>query len=615
MSAGIHHALLGLASGALLAAGYRVGAALTDRRLERAVCAFTLAAAAAVAESLLLGLVGLGSDEWALTAAALVTCGAAVALVPAGEPVEGPRLSPPVGALGVLALLLVLWPLRYPLIGFDGAVYHLPEIAMWVESGRPAAVEGVSYLFPFANYPITNEVALTWSSGIARSLVPMLLWTQVLFVMTAVAGVSALRSLGVPPLPRALAVAALLSTPVVVGQLGTPSTDIAGLCWLVCTGALAAGSVRRPALLGPMLVGAGLALGTKTTTLPLLTLVVGLALWHGRAHLRRPALLAGAALGLAVGGTWYVRNLVSHGSPLWPFRSLPGGDEVPHVWSMIDNSLAERPRRTLEGRVDDYLELVAGAVVLFVGAALAWPRARLASAAALGALLVWALAPSTGDPDTPVFDVNVVGTTRYAIPAIAAAAVALALARWTPVLVVAIGWNLIRDVQLGKVYLPYLWVIVLAAAAGAVLAYVPVPRIPRPAAAVAGVLATAALALPADGILERQSKAAPSVPGTLAAEWARRQPGYEDGQTIRFAGTVFGQLAGERFQNRLELVPAGTPCPEMVRLAEEGLLVVADDDLFERLGVKTPAACLERVGARPVGPGVRVYGDPTARSR
>jgi hypothetical protein len=171
-------------------------------------------------------------------------------------------------------------------------------------------------------------------------------------------------------------------------------------------------------------------------------------------------------------------------------------------------------------------------------------------------------------------------------------------------------------VQLGRIHLPLLWTIVVVGilGAGAGLAVARLPRLGWAPVPVAVGLA-ALLTLPADGILRRQSETVPGIPGTQVADWARAQPGFEDGRTIRFAGSVFGQLAGERLQNRLELVPADTPCAEVRLLTERGLLVVADEDVFARLGVPTPASCLAGLPPRHELPNVRVYGDLRARSR
>jgi hypothetical protein len=327
---------------------------------------------------------------------------------------------------------------------------------------------------------------------------------------------------------------------------------------------------------------------------------------------------------VVAGGLWPLRNAVEHGSPLWPFRSLPGGDPVPPVWAMIDVSLLSRPAATLDGRLGGYAELLAGALVLLAGGALAWLPGRgravaIASAVSAGALAAWAAAPSTGQPDTPVFDGNVLSTTRYAIPAIAAAGAALALAAAggsrlaAAALWLALSWSLVADLRLDAPHLPPAWAAAAVAAAGAAVGAVATGRGPpgrwRAAVLAACLLAAALSAIPVGSLLRRQAEVVPALPGTEIARWARAQPAFADGQTIHFAGTVFGQLAGERLQHRLALVPAGEPCTAVRERAATGLVVVADAEVFARLGVATPAHCL--AGLRPTfeAPAVRAYGE------
>ena len=99
-------------------------------------------------------------------------------------------------------------------------------------------------------------------------------------------------------------------------------------------------------MLAPALVAFFLAIGTKTTVAPLGLIVLAAALWALR-HELRPVLapLAGAlALGLLAGGVWYLRNLFDHGSPLWPFVTVPWGDPAPKVIDAVSTSLLSRPK-------------------------------------------------------------------------------------------------------------------------------------------------------------------------------------------------------------------------------------------------------------------------------
>jgi hypothetical protein len=143
----------------------------------------------------------------------------------------------------------------------------LSQVVSWVHTGRPGAVETVSYEFPVGSYPLTNEVLTAWTTGIARSFVPVTLWQSGMVALLALSGWIGLRRLDVPRLPAALAVAALASAPALVAQLNGGKNDLPALAWLICTGALVAASPRQPRLLAPALVAGGLAVGTKTTVL------------------------------------------------------------------------------------------------------------------------------------------------------------------------------------------------------------------------------------------------------------------------------------------------------------------------------------------------------------
>src|SRR3954447_21921111 len=132
------HALLGLSVAALAAAGVRAASPLAPEGLLRALVAATFASAAAVAEALALGLFALGGSTLALSAAALLTWIAARAFLPeprvrlSSELVAWwRRLGVPaqagLGALAGAAALWTAWQLRYPALGFDTVIYHLPE--------------------------------------------------------------------------------------------------------------------------------------------------------------------------------------------------------------------------------------------------------------------------------------------------------------------------------------------------------------------------------------------------------------------------------------------------------------------------------------------------------
>src|SRR5204863_3098137 len=163
----------------------------------------------------------------------------------------------------------------------------------------------------------------------------------------------------------------------------------------------------------------------------------------------------------------------------------------------------DRPGATLEGQWATYRVALSGGIVLVAGGLLAplWARRRgviAAAAATLLATLAWASAPFTGAGAAPFLQVN---TLRYAIPAMAAGALALALSartgrrarRWVALILLgAIGWSL--KAYLDDTYLPAEGTLALAALAGAAAAFA-ASRRPRlfATAAIAALFALAAL--------------------------------------------------------------------------------------------------------------------------
>ena len=397
--------LLVAAFAALAFAARRVVGPVAAPGLERFVAAAPLVGGAAALETLLLGRFGLGGEPVALAGAAGLTAALALALPrPEATGVWGPldrREKAIWGALAGIGLVWLAWILRRPLIGIDGVTYQLAEAVSWVGSGDTGSAVQTFYDIPTASYPLTNEVLLSWVVGISGSLAPALLVGPALAVLLGASGWLGLRRLGVPRPATGLALTSILTLPFVVRGVGQPGSDIPAAAWLACAAALVACSGRRPALLGPAFVAAGLAVGTKTTALPLTAVLVAAALLLHRRELRRPAVATGLAAGALVGLGWYLRNLFEHGSPLWPFA---GGEAHPPLFEALDHSLLERPRATLRGRLGVYFDDLGGAVLLFPAAVAAavLVRRRLVVAmglAAAGSLLVWVAGPVAGLPD------------------------------------------------------------------------------------------------------------------------------------------------------------------------------------------------------------------------
>ena len=589
------HALLGLAALALGAAAVRAASLTGARGLERLVAAAPVAATAACLWCVALGIVGLGSSPIALPLAAGLTWMLVRRRVPAARPSLGSerrewwsqrsrRERAAWGAAAGASLALCMWLLRYPYVGNDGVTYHLNTVVDFVRSGTPTDLVGATYAFPTSNHPLTNELLLSWPISIARSFVPATLWTPAALALAGVASWVGLRSLGVPRGARELAVASLCLLPLNLEHLGEPNSDTPALTWLVCAAALAAGAPRRPALLVPAVLAGGLALGTKTTVLWPLLVALGLGAWFARGRLRplaRPLALAFAAA-LVVGGYWYARNTVDHGFPLWPFIATSWSDPLPRLLELFSHTFLERPRVTLEGRTVDYVETLAGALVLIPAALLlpllARSRELLAAAGVSAvALFLWANAPITGLGDVIGLEDFAISALRYLLPAMAAVVCTVALvargggrhARVAAfLLAVAVGWNLVAAAQLGFPYLPGLGTLVVGALGGALFALLFARgRVRRrrgrrsPVRAVlAALLAGALLAAPASGWVERHGRVA-RTQDTEIVNWFATSGHLDDhDEPLAFTRIRYAPLAGDRLRRRLDLIPEREAC-------------------------------------------------------
>ncbi len=646
----VHHLALLLALLALGHASLRIASVMAPTGLERLIAAVVIGVTLAIAEAMALGVVSLGASPVALTLAAIGSWAAALSLTPAMRMAPLAELSAwwrnlgtggrvAAAALGGLAGAWVAWQVRNFSIGFDSSLYHYPLVAGWIANGSPGTGLELSYEIPYGAYPLTDEVALTWGAAIARGWTPLVLWNPLLGVLLALAGWLTLRNLSVSRGVSALAVAALVTAPLIVRQLNEPQTDLPALAWLACVAALATSAGRRPGLLVPALLAAGLAIGTKPSMGPLAVaaLGVGAVLARGRLRPLAPWLAGGLAGAFVVGGIWYADNIVEYGSPLWPFAPGPFGDPSPRLLGLVDATFLERPGETLEGRLDEYSERLGGTWVLLLGslAALlagilglrsARPARRVlivSGAVALGGLAIWSSAWGTGLPTSPELrfaEGFPISALRYMLAPIGAATVAVAVLTRAggavgtlagAALAVALALNLVNDAQLGTPWTPPAGTLALGALAGlALLGLAAALRsslggaVPAPmAAALAALGVTVALALNADGYVERWTKVENS--SAYGPELARgvAELGLNDGDgPIAFASHgVLAQLAGDRLEHELVLVPRRAACAEVYRQATRMPVVVTDPLFFKGtlgLGSYSAPRCL--AGRDPV---------------
>ena len=608
-----HHLLLVASAAALAAFGWRVAGALGAWGLERGVGAAVVAAAAAAISALTWGLAGLGGNAYVLAATALLLAAAARRVSPqpgmAGRRRHSTWVVVGAWAAAGAGLAWFAWLTRHPAFGVDPLTYHLPEAVMWAQGGHPGRGEEVVYEFPIQNYPLTAELLLAWGLAVGRSLGASLALVPLAAVLFTCAGWAALRRLGVPAAAAALALAAILLLPLTARQLHGPNTDLPALAWLAATWCLTLAARDRTALLALAVVAAGLAIGTKTTVAPFALAALAFAGWRARHALRAHSrgLLAGLAVAVAVGGVWYLRNLIDHGSPFWPFVATPWGDELPPYLEAIDVAFLERPLDTLRGRESIYADALAGGLALLVAAlaaaALARTRAVVLGAAAVAAgALLWGLAPFTGRIDDPLRDLSI-STPRYLLPTLSAAAATLALAarhhRWAvPALVIAALWSLERTLAMPYPGAPSAALLAAGLVAGAIASRV-VPRAVVPAAA--ALAAVVALTAAADGLPGRHA-AIGQISGGGVIAWLEDNAGEAD---LHWAPGILGVAAGERLQRELHFIPRDEPC-DAVR-ARRGFVIVALIPQPELRSAFTARDCFEDVAPAYEEPYWKVY--------
>lgn len=366
-----------------------------------------------------------------------------------------------------------------PITSIDAQNFQVPIVARWIQTDSVWGLHQFIADYSNATYPMNGNllvaaVMLPFDSAFLARLVAAPSWALAALGVAAVA-----REVGAPRAPAALAGAAFAVVPVMAGAgLEGVQTD-APMLAMFAAGVLfllrhARTGERRELLVAG--VALGLALGTKWYALT--TIFAVLVIW---AFARRRALwpAAGRLAGLIAlfGGFWMLRNLVETSNPLFPqpFGPFPappdplreaGGFTLAHYlldWDVWRTYLwpAFKDSFGTPGL------LLLGAGLL---AAALRPRgealAVLVGALALTALYLVTPYSAFGPEGRPVL---AGASTRYGLPALMGFAV---LAAWlgrraVPVLVLALlaGVREAFDLGLGK--------LALGVAAAAVLVLLP----------------------------------------------------------------------------------------------------------------------------------------------
>lgn len=628
-------ASLGLAVASITFAAWRLASLAVPRGILRALATATLAPSIAVVQALALGLLGLGTSRVALPVAAALTAVVAWATLPAPRTTATHEAATwwaglsrveraVVGGTAAVGVAWLAWVWWRPVVGYDGMLQNLLEVGRWLHDGRPGSRHRVFDLAPVEAFPLTNDVMLSWLAGMGRSFAVVALWAITMAALLLVAVASSARSLGACRLAAWLAAGAVVTVPHVMAQLTSPKTDVSALAWLACCGALLLGTRDHPRLLPIALLAGGLSIGSKPTTAPIVAVVVVAALWAGRREIRRrpAALVAGLAGAVAVGGLWYVRNLVDHGSPLWPLASTPWGDPVAPVYQAGGSTFLEAPFETLRTQLADWLGVTGGGLLLVaVGLPLALvvgrTGVRLLAGLGLVAVTAWMVSPVSGLDNEPLAADVLTSTTRYLVPAMTVGAIALAVLatqpRWRAVGIGILGTvlaaNVVACAREGTPVMPPAALIAVAAVGGAFVALARPPASHgwvRALGTMAGVAVLASLPVAANGWTGRHRDALRF--GGAPIEALLADPAFVEGdEPVLVTNIAWSDLAGDALDHDVRLLPKDVGCDVLESARREAWLVLIDAQFGGPADLPRERGCLDGVDPTYLDEAIAVY--------
>lgn len=258
--------------------------------------------------------------------------------------------------LAVVAGLALAWRgfLSYvmPPFGYDALSYHLPTLAHWLREGQ--LTESPLNLC-CAGYPAAGELFFGWPAILLGNDT----WADA--VQIGFAAYGAIAVMGIARTAHvsrgnALVAGSLFAlTPIVLTQANTTDVDLVLVAAFLATtffvlrfleppvfalrtqtGAEAPSELRFELLILAG-IAAGIALGTKLTGVVALAILAATALTTSLVAVARGRLRAWTAVttcgafvlsAIAIGGFWYVKDVVDHGNPIYPLGVRVGGLEV-----------------------------------------------------------------------------------------------------------------------------------------------------------------------------------------------------------------------------------------------------------------------------------------------
>jgi hypothetical protein len=301
---------------------------------------------------LLAGAAG-GLSAWPLTIAGTLALAGLLAL---GEHRRLPKFRLPEvgkGALIFAAVLIVRSLIQVWLFApfqRDALTYHLPKIGEWIQHGGFTREWGLDLR---STFPSGFELIETWWVVFLHhdALIEMAGLEFLLLAFLSV--VDLCRRTGLPSRIAFLGGLLYALTPGLCLQATSCLNDAPAAALWTATAALILGRLPWPLLLLPAAMGFGVK-PTYGYAVPGLLL---LAFWW-RPKPGTRWTVAVAALAMMVGSSWYVRNAVMYGNPIYPMGR--GGISVQkgHVAQRMGpslGSLSDNLSRLAETRIDDHL--------------------------------------------------------------------------------------------------------------------------------------------------------------------------------------------------------------------------------------------------------------------